>query len=109
MAASLAQVIPAAGLEVDRFFPVAIAIVERLHAMHRRGLVVLDLRPATIGHDVATGAVTLPDGYDPPTGDVLGSPAIDALPYVSPEQSGRIAARPDHRSDLYALGATFFE
>ncbi|HHG86374.1 MAG TPA: hypothetical protein ENJ82_16605, partial [Bacteroidetes bacterium] len=31
------------------------------------------------------------------------------LPYISPEQTGRVDRQPDFRSDLYALGATLYE
>jgi predicted ATPase/signal transduction histidine kinase/ActR/RegA family two-component response regulator len=33
----------------------------------------------------------------------------DSLPYVSPEQTGRLNRRVDRRSDLYSLGVVFFE
>jgi serine/threonine protein kinase len=31
------------------------------------------------------------------------------LPYLSPEQTGRMNRALDYRSDFYSLGATFFE
>jgi predicted ATPase/signal transduction histidine kinase/CheY-like chemotaxis protein len=33
----------------------------------------------------------------------------DSLPYISPEQTGRLNRRVDRRSDLYSLGVVFFE
>ncbi len=31
------------------------------------------------------------------------------LAYISPEQTGRMNRSVDHRTDLYALGVTFYE
>lgn len=33
---------------------------------------------------------------------------LQMLAYMSPEQTGRTTFQPDHRTDLYSLGITFF-
>jgi serine/threonine protein kinase len=33
---------------------------------------------------------------------------LQMLTYMSPEQTGRTTFQPDHRTDLYSLGITFF-
>ena len=38
-----------------------------------------------------------------------GLGADSFLPYISPEQSGRISEHPDHRSDFYSFGISLFE
>jgi serine/threonine protein kinase len=49
------------------------------------------------------GAATVLDGP--------GVPArlAGALPYLAPEETGRMNRLVDERADLYALGATFYE
>jgi PAS domain S-box-containing protein len=102
-------------MEVGRFFHLAIAIASALGKLHQRGLVHKDIKPANILLNEATGEVRL-------TGFGIASrlarerqaphpPEMIAgtLAYMAPEQTGRMNRSIDSRSDLYALGVTFYE
>jgi len=101
-------------LEVARFLRLGIAIAGALHQAHRCGLIHRDLKPAHILVDGESGQVRL-------TGLGLASrlprerqaPAppefiAGTLPYMAPEQTGRMNRSVDTRSDLYALGVIFY-
>ncbi|MDB5101401.1 MAG: sensor protein [Cyanobacteria bacterium RYN_339] len=93
---------------------VAIAVADALEALHARGVVHKDINPdnLVVGPD---GAVQLIDfgiatrlakqEIRPVDLGVLEG----TLAYLAPEQTGRMNRVVDHRSDLYALGATLYE
>ncbi|WP_437944845.1 AAA family ATPase [Sorangium sp. So ce296] len=92
----------------------AVAIAEGLAAVHAAGLIHRDLRP----HNVlagAGGAVKITNfGVDAEitrAHERLYAPAViaDVLPYVSPEQTGRMNRGVDYRTDLYALGVILYQ
>jgi len=102
-------------MEVRSFLSLAIAIAAALTQVHRRGLVHKDIKPANILVDRTTGefrltgfgiASRLPrerQGPAPPE-SIAGT-----LAYMAPEQTGRMNRSIDARSDLYALGVTFYQ
>ncbi|MDC0684381.1 AAA family ATPase [Sorangium atrum] len=92
----------------------AAALAEGLAAVHAAGLIHRDLRP----HNVlvgAGGAVKITSfGVDAEitrAHERLYAPAViaDVLPYVSPEQTGRMNRGVDHRTDFYALGVILYQ
>ena len=104
-----------APMEVERFLALAIGIAAALGKLHQRGLVHKDVKPANILVNAATGEVRL-TGFgiasrlarerqspDPPE-TIAGT-----LAYMAPEQTGRMNRSIDSRSDLYALGVTFYQ
>jgi PAS domain S-box-containing protein len=106
---------PGQPLDVIAFLRLAIRITGALRRAHRGGLIHKDLKPAHILVNGATGQVRLtglgiasrlPRERQPPTPPefIAGS-----LPYMAPEQTGRMNRSVDSRSDLYALGVTFYE
>ncbi len=101
-------------MDVGRFLRVAIGAAAALGKVHQRGLVHKDIKPANILVDDATGEVRL-TGFGTasrltrerqaphPPETIAGT-----LAYMAPEQTGRMNRSIDSRSDLYALGVTFY-
>jgi PAS domain S-box-containing protein len=101
--------------ESSRFLEIAIAITSALEYVHRAGLVHKDLTPRSIFVDRAGKQVRLSEfglASRIPR-QALSAPAPEliegALPYVSPEQTGRTNRSIDSRSDLYSLGVVLFQ
>ncbi len=100
-------------LEVATFLSIAAGITAALSEIHRHGLVHKEIQPdnifaITTGRVKLTGfgvATRLTQERQPPTPAAL-IPAT--LAYMAPEQTGRIDHSIDARSDLYALGVTFY-
>jgi PAS domain S-box-containing protein len=102
-------------LGIGHFLEVASGIAAALGKLHQRGLVHKDLKPAHIlvhcadGQPRLTGfglASRLPrerQAPEPPE-TIAGT-----LAYMAPEQTGRMNRSIDSRSDLYALGVTFYQ
>ena len=102
-------------LEISEFLRIAISLADALRRVHDQGLIHRDINPAHIlfgrsrGRVWLTGfgiASSLPrERQDPrPPEEMAGT-----LAYVAPEQTGRMNRSIDSRSDLYAMGATFYE
>jgi PAS domain S-box-containing protein len=102
-------------LDVPQFLRIAIPLVGALRQVHQRGLIHKDIKPANILFDAASGGVWL-TGFGiasrlPRERQAPAPPEVIAgtLAYMAPEQTGRINRSVDSRSDLYALGVTFYE
>jgi len=102
-------------LEVAQFLRIAIPLAGALRHVHERGLIHKDIKPANILVDAASGGVWL-TGFGiasrlPREHQAPAPPEVIAgtLAYMAPEQTGRMNRSVDSRSDLYALGVTFYE
>ncbi|HVH43629.1 MAG TPA: serine/threonine-protein kinase PknK, partial [Labilithrix sp.] len=99
---------------VERFLTLASRIAGAVAEVHRNKVVHRDLKPANIFVD-PTGEVKLGDlgmaSRITRGRSSLGSVSWieGSLPYLSPEQTGRMNRSVDTRSDLYAIGVTFYE
>src|SRR6516164_770675 len=102
-------------MEVGRFLRLAITVTSALGKLHQRGLLHKDIKPANILLNEATGEVRLTgfgiasrfarERQSPhPPETIAGT-----LAYMAPEQTGRMNRSIDSRSDLYALGITFYQ
>jgi PAS domain S-box-containing protein len=102
-------------LDIPHFLRIAIPLAAALRRVHERGLIHKDIKPANILVDAANGGVWL-TGFGiasrlPRERQVPAPPEVIAgtLAYMAPEQTGRMNRSVDSRSDLYALGVTFYE
>src|SRR6202048_3032407 len=102
-------------LDVSHFLCIAIPLTGALRQVHERGLIHKDIKPANILLDSASGGVWL-TGFGiasrlPREHQAPAAPEVIAgtLAYMAPEQTGRMNRSVDSRSDLYALGVTFYE
>src|SRR5258705_765679 len=102
-------------LDVSDFLRIAIPLAGALRQVHERGLIHKDIKPANILVDAASGGVWL-TGFGiasrlPREHQAPAPPEVIAgtLAYMAPEQTGRLNRSVDFRSDLYALGVTFYE
>ena len=102
-------------MEVGRFLPLAVGVAAALGKVHQQGLIHKDIKPANILMNKASGEVRL-TGFGiasrlPRERQALSPPEFIAgtLPYMAPEQTGRMNRSIDSRSDLYSLGVTFYQ
>ncbi|MFL5025907.1 MAG: serine/threonine protein kinase, partial [Microvirga sp.] len=102
-------------MAIARFLRLAIALTTALGRLHERGLIHKDLKPAHVLVKTRTGQVWLM-GFGiasrlPRERQAPEAPEVIAgtLAYMAPEQTGRMNRSIDARSDLYALGVTFYQ
>ncbi|HEY0847858.1 MAG TPA: serine/threonine-protein kinase PknK, partial [Noviherbaspirillum sp.] len=113
--ASLNTLGVAGKLSLSDWLTLAIRITEALVQLHRQHIIHKDINPSNIVWNRQSGEVKLidlgistelsrelPEVHHP--GRLEGS-----LPYLSPEQTGRINRAMDYRADFYSLGVTFYE
>src|SRR3984957_13908601 len=105
--------------KITSFLHVAIGLATALARFHQRGLIHKDIKPAHIlvnavsengegagwltGFGIASRIPRERQAPEPP--EVIAG----TLAYMAPEQTGRMNRSVDSRSDLYALGVTFYE
>src|SRR5580698_10541622 len=102
-------------METRQFLRIAVGLSSALGQLHKRSLIHKDLKPSNVLVDTATGHAWL-TGFGiasrlPRERQSPGPPEFIAgtLPYMAPEQTGRMNRSIDLRSDLYALGVTLYE
>ncbi|WP_437625970.1 AAA family ATPase [Sorangium sp. So ce1151] len=105
---------PARRLPVSEALDLAAALAEGLAAVHAAGLIHRDLRPHNVLVDAGGAVKIMGFGVDAEitrAHERLYAPAVlaDVLPYVSPEQTGRMSRGVDYRTDLYALGVVLYQ
>ena len=102
-------------IDIRKFLPIAVGLAAALSQLHKRKLIHKDVKPANVLVNFATGGVWL-TGFgiasrlqrerqapEPPE-FIAGT-----LPYMAPEQTGRMNRSIDSRTDLYSLGVTLYE
>jgi predicted ATPase/signal transduction histidine kinase len=102
-------------MPVDTFLDLGARIASAVADVHRRGVIHKDLKPANILVHPRTSEVKIADfglasRVEGEQAAAEGPARIEgSLPYMSPEQTGWLNRAVDSRSDLYALGAIFYE
>jgi PAS domain S-box-containing protein len=102
-------------MELEQFLRLAINLSAALRELHERGIIHKDVKPTNILVNSAIEKVWL-TGFGiasrvPRERQMPDLPETIAgtLAYMAPEQTGRMNRSIDARSDLYALGVTFYE
>src|SRR5467141_1261787 len=104
-----------APMELGLSLRLAVGLASSLRELHAQEIIHKDVKPANALVDIATGRVWL-TGFGiasrlrrqrqaPEAPEVIAG----SLPYMSPEQTGRMNRSIDSRSDLYAAGVTLYE
>ncbi len=102
-------------MTVTDWLPLAIQMADRLGHIHAAQVIHKDVNPNNLVWNPTTGQLKLIDfGIAtrlPRETLVLQNPnqLEGTLPYLSPEQTGRMNRALDYRTDLYSLGVTFYE
>ncbi len=102
-------------IQIDEMLSVALKIVKALEDIHSQDIIHRNINPLSILYNNKSGLLKLTDfriasrlQQEIPavvTPKVHGS----ILPYISPEQSGRMNRLIDFRTDFYSFGITLFE
>jgi serine/threonine protein kinase len=102
-------------MEMTQFLRFAVGLATALGGLHKSELIHKDMKPTNVLVNPATGQVRLM-GFGiasrvPRERQAPEPPEFIAgtLPYMAPEQTGRMNRSIDSRSDLYAFGVTLYE
>ncbi|MBD0310942.1 MAG: AAA family ATPase, partial [Microcoleus sp. T1-bin1] len=100
---------------LKEFLLVASATTEILGQIHSANIIHKDINPSNIVFNPATGQIKIID-FGISTQLTRETPSLKnpnvlegTLPYISPEQTGRMNRALDYRTDFYSLGVTFYE
>ena len=94
-------------MPVDAFLNFAISVSATLDDRHKKDEIHGDIRPENINWDSKAKICELAEPVT--TEKQLSSLDRARLPYMSPEQTGRMNRRVDYRTDFYSLGVVFYE
>ncbi|HQL83101.1 MAG TPA: protein kinase, partial [Spirochaetota bacterium] len=112
---SLNEVLKSHKMSMEEFLHIAIRVADTLGYIHTGNIIHKDIKPHNILYNPSSGEVKITD-FGISTlltreNENLYDPAIitGTLPYMSPEQTGRMNRPMDYRSDLYSFGVTLYE
>lgn len=112
---SLDAVIRSNNIDPIQFLKIAIQISHTLIEIHRRKITHKDIKPSNIIYNQQNGIVKITDFgissfLDFENRVLENTDHLEgSLPYISPEQTGRMNRFVDYRTDFYSLGITFYE
>jgi len=93
-------------MPLKEFLDFAISVSEALDDMHKNDNIHRDIRPENIIWEPNNLQAELTDPADSDEKQLFSA---ERLPYISPEQTGRMNRRVDYRTDLYSLGVVLYE
>lgn len=102
-------------LSIDNFLRLALKITDALEAIHRHSIIHKDLNPSNILYSREKNTVKIIDFGIASTltreeSEIKNFSTLEgSLPYISPEQTGRMNRGIDYRTDYYSLGVIFYE
>ncbi|WP_437676984.1 trifunctional serine/threonine-protein kinase/ATP-binding protein/sensor histidine kinase [Sorangium sp. So ce131] len=111
----LSDILQTQALSLKTSLRIADSIADAMDAIHRRHIIHKDIKPHNILVHPETLQVKLIDfGIATRLSqEIQQARSPDSLegtlPYMSPEQTGRMNRALDHRTDLYSLGVTLYE
>ena len=112
---SLGEYIRAQNADLKTLIKISLGMIAGIEDIHHSDIIHRDIKPSNYIYNPQTGEIKLNDfgissfrknlNYYPSL-----QPQMEGTPaYISPEQTGRIRQRADHRSDFYSLGIAFYE
>ena len=112
---SLSKLMPSLRLDLADFLQLAIRIADILGEIHQHNTIHKDVNPSNIVWNRESDQVKIID-FGISTVLSRQTPSIrnpnqleGNLPYISPEQTGRMNRSMDYRTDFYSLGVTLYE
>ncbi|WP_089129831.1 AAA family ATPase [Tolypothrix sp. NIES-4075] len=102
-------------MPLSTFLGLAIALTDILGRIHAANVIHKDINPGNIVLNLHTGVVKIIDfgiatRFNRTNPTFKSHYALEGtLPYLSPEQTGRMNRLLDYRTDFYSLGVTFYE
>jgi len=112
---SLDVLLNSSNFTLSEFLDVAIKIAEILSQIHAANIIHKDLNPSNLVFNPTTGQLKIIDFGISTVFTRENTPIKHpnllegTLAYMSPEQTGRMNRSLDYRTDLYSLGATFYQ
>jgi predicted ATPase/signal transduction histidine kinase len=104
-----------APMEVGGFLRIAIGLAAAIADIHQQNIVHKGIKPENVLVHLGTGEVKIA-GFGIATRLLRVQQAVhnaelteESLPYMSPEQTGRMNRTLDYRTDFYSLGVIFYE
>jgi len=97
--------------DIGQVLTLGVALARTLDALHARDVILGALGPERVLADDAVTEITLVDlsGAWRTVGQTRPVQTIEAVPFMSPEQTGRLNRVVDARSDLYVLGLLLYD
>ncbi|WP_320006976.1 AAA family ATPase [Maridesulfovibrio sp.] len=111
----LSSMIPLSNMDLRQKLQLAISLTNAISHVHSKGFLHRNIRPDSIAITDDLSQVLLTNLHhssritDSFSQNLTALISKDNISYISPEQSGRISAELDRRSDFYSLGVTLFE
>lgn len=113
---SLDKIIKQSGkLSINDFLYIAINVLKALEEIHKKYIIHKDIKPHNIIYNQDTNKLEIIDfgsasllSKETPSMN-MANILEGTLPYISPEQTGRMNRMVDYRTDFYSLGVTFYQ